>query len=135
MNRINELREKKGLTQAQLGEVVGKSLHAISKWETGVNEPSHEDLINMSQFFGVSIDYILGVGKDNILSNRAEDFMNSSKGKYGEQGLKEAKEILDEIKIVFSGGKLPPEDMDAFFSLITKMYWEAKEKQKNADTK
>jgi len=43
-NRIKELRERKGLTQEQLGEVVGTSRQAIHAIETEKFEPSIEEV-------------------------------------------------------------------------------------------
>ena len=37
-NIIKELREKKGITQSKLAEVLGVSSKAVSKWETGVSQ-------------------------------------------------------------------------------------------------
>ena len=131
MNRICQLRNKKGLTQAGLGEIVGKSLHAISKWETGRNQPSQEDLVTMCRFFGVSMEYLLGVNDSTLISERGQVFMDTSKEKYGEQGIKEAQELLADIQSLFFGGVVPAEDKDKVFQLITEMYWEAKDAQKS----
>jgi Predicted transcription factor, homolog of eukaryotic MBF1 len=38
-NIIKNARLKKGLTQRQLGEIIGKSNNAITNWEKGVNSP------------------------------------------------------------------------------------------------
>ena len=35
---IKTLREKKGLTQAELAKILGVSSKAVSKWETGVSQ-------------------------------------------------------------------------------------------------
>ena len=36
---IKNLREKKGLTQTELGNMLGVSYKAVSKWERGINLP------------------------------------------------------------------------------------------------
>jgi transcriptional regulator with XRE-family HTH domain len=41
---IKKYRTKKGYTQKQVAEFVGKSKNAISNWETGLNEPSIDEL-------------------------------------------------------------------------------------------
>jgi len=61
-NNIKKLRLSRGLTQTQLSEVVGaKTYTTVSKWESGENTPHGKDLIVLSKFFNVSVDYILGI--------------------------------------------------------------------------
>ena len=55
-NFISTLRERKGLSQSQLGVLVDVSDKAVSKWENGESEPSIDKLIKLSKYFGVSID-------------------------------------------------------------------------------
>src|SRR4051812_11299304 len=115
MNRICQLRNSKGLTQAELGEIVGKSLHAISKWETERNQPSQEDSVKMCRYFGVSMEYLLGFSDEPGLPERAQIFVETIKGKYGQQGMKEAQELLADIQSLFFGGDVRTEDKDKVF--------------------
>lgn len=55
-NFISALRQRKGLSQYQLGVLVGVSDKAVSKWENGESEPSIDKLIKLSKYFGVNID-------------------------------------------------------------------------------
>ena len=57
-NRIKELRESKGLTQEQLGELVGASRQAINAIETEKFEPSIWLAYDISQIFGCSIEEV-----------------------------------------------------------------------------
>ena len=59
MNRISELRKKAGLTQGQLGEILGMSKQAISKYENSDENISGDILIAMSKIFKVPIEDIL----------------------------------------------------------------------------
>lgn len=56
---IAQARRKKKLTQAQLGEMLGLSDKAISKWERGINGPDVSVLQSLSDALGVSIAEIL----------------------------------------------------------------------------
>lgn len=58
--RIAELRKEKGVTQDELAKFVGVSYQAVSKWETGLTYPDITLLPKLSEFFGVSIDVIMG---------------------------------------------------------------------------
>ncbi len=60
--RLRELRQEKGLTQSQVAKIVNMSKMAISHWESGHSEPSISQLIDLSEFFGVTVDYLVGKG-------------------------------------------------------------------------
>ena len=60
--KIYTLRRKSGLSQEQLAEIIGVSRQAISKWEGGLSVPESEKLIAISEYFNVTLDYLL---KDN----------------------------------------------------------------------
>ena len=57
-NRIRELREQRGLTQEQLGEMVGTSRQAINAIETEKFEPSIWLAYDISQVFACSIEEV-----------------------------------------------------------------------------
>lgn len=56
---LRELREEKGLTQAQLAEQLHFSLSIVNKWENGKKNPSVEAVKILAKFFNVTTDYIL----------------------------------------------------------------------------
>lgn len=58
---FKELRQEKGLTQAQLAERLNYTQGNISGWEKGSVEPKATALIAIAEFFGVTIEYLLGV--------------------------------------------------------------------------
>ena len=62
-NRIRQLREEKGLTQEQLGEMVGTSRQAINAIETEKSEPSIWLAYDISQAFGCSIEVVFLFGE------------------------------------------------------------------------
>ena len=59
--RIQEARKAAGLSQESLGERLGVSRQAVSKWEADAAVPELENLIAMSRIFGVTIGALLGV--------------------------------------------------------------------------
>lgn len=61
--RIAEERKKLGLSQEALGEKLGVSRQAISKWESDASVPEIDKLIILSKLFGVSVGWLLGVEK------------------------------------------------------------------------
>lgn len=59
--RIAAQRKKLGLSQEALGERVGVSRQAISKWESDGTVPEIDKLIGLSRLFSVSVGWLLGV--------------------------------------------------------------------------
>lgn len=69
--KVRKLRIKSCLSQEELSEKLDVSRQTISKWEAGSSFPEIEKLISLSNFFQVSIDYLL---KDKqINTNFSED--------------------------------------------------------------
>ena len=58
--RLRELRKEKGLNQIELAKSVGVGKSIISLWETNECEPTLSKLIALSDFFGVTLDYLAG---------------------------------------------------------------------------
>lgn len=58
-NFITELRKKKKLTQAKLGNLIGVSNRAVSNWENGTRLPAPEELAKLASSLGVSMEEIL----------------------------------------------------------------------------
>ena len=59
MNRIRELREDNDYLQRDIARVLNVSQQQYSRYETGVNEMTYDQLIELAKFYEVSIDYIL----------------------------------------------------------------------------
>ncbi len=59
MERLRALRNERGITQEELGRVVGVGKTTISQYENGVRTPDAEMLGKLASYFGVSIDYLL----------------------------------------------------------------------------
>lgn len=55
MNRIRDLREARGLTQAELGELVGVKQPAIDKYESGLIMPTIGRAFRLAEALGCSI--------------------------------------------------------------------------------
>lgn len=59
--KLAELRKKNHLTQQELGDVLNVSYQTISKWENQVVFPDISVLPQISSYFGVSVDALLGL--------------------------------------------------------------------------
>lgn len=58
-DRIQYLRKTNGISQEELADKVGVSRQAVSKWESEQSLPDLGKIITMSDYFGVTTDYIL----------------------------------------------------------------------------
>nr|WP_308669024.1 helix-turn-helix transcriptional regulator [uncultured Agathobacter sp.] len=92
--RIKMLRENKQLSQSELSKKLGITRSSINAWEMGISTPSTTYLVELSQIFHVSIDYLLGLDKNvslditgldteqvRILTDLAEHFRKEKKVK------------------------------------------------------
>jgi len=58
--RLRELRNRRGLSQRELAEIIGVSKSSANMYERDEREPSFRTLGAIADFFGVSMDYLLG---------------------------------------------------------------------------
>ncbi|MEO1815296.1 MAG: helix-turn-helix transcriptional regulator [Acetobacterium sp.] len=65
-DRLKSIRLKNDMTQEEIGNLLNKSKNNISQYETGKREPDLETLKIISNYFKVSLDYLLGNTDDPI---------------------------------------------------------------------
>lgn len=58
-DRIQNLRKSKGISQEELADKVGVSRQAVSKWESEQSLPELDKILLLSDYFGVTTDYLL----------------------------------------------------------------------------
>jgi len=121
-DRIRKMREDAGMTQSELGKLIGVSDRVVGYYEANVRFPRKvETLQKLSEVFNVSLDSLLG--KDGA-------FMQKSVDRFGYTGSKQAIDLLNNFQAFFAGGKLPEDDQDEFFRMVTEIYFEAKQTNK-----
>ncbi len=59
--RIRDLREDRDLTQKEMSTILNCSQQVYSNYELGQRDIPTDILIGLSRFYGVSVDYILGL--------------------------------------------------------------------------
>lgn len=57
--KLADLRRGKGMSQEQLADRLGVTRQSVSKWESGTAMPELGKLIALSDFFGVTVDYLV----------------------------------------------------------------------------
>lgn len=59
--RLKILREKRNISREQIADLLNVSYSSIAKYETNERFPDKDTLIKLSEYFNVSIDYLLGL--------------------------------------------------------------------------
>ena len=69
--KLRELRLTNGYKQKEVARYIGVNESAISAYETNLRKPTYENLIKLAEFYGVTIDFLLGVEKypKDIINN------------------------------------------------------------------
>jgi transcriptional regulator with XRE-family HTH domain len=62
--RLQQLREKKGISRKVLSELCGLYSDAIRRYEREEDEPTLHSLVAIADFFEVSVDYLVGKERD-----------------------------------------------------------------------
>lgn len=57
-----------GLTQKQAAKYIGVSANTYSRWECGAVEPKASALMKLSQFYGCTPEYLLGMTDERTAS-------------------------------------------------------------------
>ena len=133
---IRRFRREKGLTQEQLGDILGVSSQAVSKWETGDTYPDGSLLVPLADALGVSLDELFGRNgaymenvadnitallekKDGQLKTARELCWQIERGLFGCRGFATVEEVTNSSEIVrdegftmMSNGRVP------FFALF-----------------
>lgn len=92
MNRIKQLREEKGWTQAKLGKLLNVQKAAVSKYELGKIPITDSTIMKLVEIFDETSDYILGI---TDVRNKKND-ANAQSQSFIEEGL--TQENIEELK-------------------------------------
>lgn len=94
--RLKQLRQKKGLTQQEIADLVHVNRVTYTNWEKGKREPSFENLVKLASILGTSTDYLLGTS-DNYID--LEDFETLIKKLPEEEITKLIQDKVTDIKV------------------------------------
>ncbi len=76
--RLKELRESKKISMYNLAKQIGVSDAAVCKWENAIAEPKASNIKNLSEFFEVSSDFLLGLEDELGIKKYTAPSVNSS---------------------------------------------------------
>ena len=79
---LKAIRKERNISQEDLGEIMGVSRQAVSKWEQGSGYPEMEKLLVLSRKLNVSLDYLmLGESSTNEINNEVTNNIVVPNGK------------------------------------------------------
>lgn len=111
-DRLRELRRERGMQQRELGELYNLSSSAIGSYERNLREPTLELLLQLSEYFGVSVDYLLC---------RTEERLTAKE--YKEKDSYELAEFMSGHTITVGGVVVSPADTRRICDMATGLFW------------
>ena len=109
--RIRQQRKEKGLTQADLAELLGMSEMTIRRWEAGKSSPRIDELQKVASMLETSVEYLIGIDERQNIElirpkTRAEEKKSLSMGYWGN--------VLDNARIAVKDGQ----DLGLIYSML-----------------
>lgn len=79
MENLKNIRKQRHKTQAEVAEILNVTVSTYGNYELGQRSPTPETLIKLAEYFGVSVDYLLG--RDSIITDedRANGWVDTTK--------------------------------------------------------
>ena len=71
--RLRELRKNAGLSQKEFAKIFGAAQNTVSQWETGTRSIDDKTLCELAAYFGVSVDYLLGLSDEKSLAGKTSE--------------------------------------------------------------
>ena len=119
--RLKRFRQQKGLTQAQLAELLKVTTRTITNYEAGRNHPTLEVIPRLEEVFNAKID---------LLMDEQDKFISEARAQGGCRGKLGAERLVAEVSGLFAGGDLNEADKDAVMRALQDAYWEAKKENR-----
>lgn len=66
--RINELRVRCGMSQTELANRLNVTRSSVNAWEMGISVPSVQNLVELSNIFHVTVDYLIGLSASEAVN-------------------------------------------------------------------
>jgi len=121
--RLTQLRKKRNLTQGELANVLKVSRGAVSMWEIDQRTPDPLILQRIADYFGVSVDYLLGRSTPNQPRSLQEKVFDPTY----EPTEVDLEDFLKVANIRFHGDIIATEDKEKLLR-IAEILWEERRK-------
>lgn len=97
---IRELRRNKDITQEQLAEQLNVSRRTVSRWETGSNMPDLDILIELAEYFGITVAELL----EGEISQQGSSDPNETVLKAARISNEDKRKLTHRLHMLFIGG-------------------------------
>ena len=118
--KLKNIRISKGLSQEELAERSGISRRTIQNYESGERVPKQRASYT-------ALAKTLDV-QENVLLDPNIDFVLRANEQYGDDAMRQAMDLVADVKALWAGGKMEEEDMDVIMRSLQDAYLEAKKK-------
>jgi transcriptional regulator with XRE-family HTH domain len=112
--KLRELRDKRGLTQADAARQLGIAPTTYASYEQGKREPDDATKMNIAKLYGVTVDYLLGI-------NQTPEWAT-------EKQITDLKEWLNDpdanVGLSFGGAELTKEEKEKLKMSVTQIFWD-----------
>ncbi len=103
IKNLKALRAKKGVSQKKLADEIHVSQQSINKYENHDVEPDIETLANIADYFGTSVDYLIGHTEFDRPVEKTERFdLNSDETELVESWRKLTSKQKESIRVVLN---------------------------------
>ena len=103
VKNLKELRNKKGISQQQLADVIGTSQQSINKYENHNIEPDIATLILLAKYFDTSVDYLIGNTEINHVIEEVKEYdLNADESRFIENYRKLNKKQRNSVELIIT---------------------------------
>ena len=121
--KIRERREALGMTQIQLGEMVGITNRTINSYECAGSVPRGHNVSKLCRALKVSEAYLTNPEiEDPSYGLEEAPYIEAVRESYGKKGAMDMQQLLEANQAMFAGGDVPQEDKDKFFEAVMRAY-------------
>ena len=119
--KLHNIRISRNLSQEELAEKTGVSRRSIQNYESGKMLPKKRSVYSV-------LAEALGV-EESVLLNRDISFVLRANEQYGSDAMRQAMDLVADVKALWAGGEMEDEDMDEIMRALQEAYNEAKQKK------
>ena len=123
-DKVRNGRIAKGLSQEELAKITGLSKKTIQNYESGERLPKKRDTYRiLAEAIGA---------EESVLLDENVDFILKAHEQYGNDAMRQAMDLVADVRALWAGGEMEEEDMDEIMRALQEAYWEAKKKTRAA---
>ena len=118
--KIRNARIAKGWSQDELADHSGISRRTIQNYELGARLPKKRETYKV-------LAETLGID-ESVLLDQNVDFVLRANAQYGSTAMKQALNLVEDVRALWAGGEMEEEDMDEIMRALQDAYWDVKKK-------